>query len=95
MNNQEAIRIIQTYIDIKSESEAEALDLAIKALEERPTAHNCNENFADCDQFVCSKCGIELQDWYRVEYDEDGNVTYHEYVFNYCPNCGRKIEEDE
>lgn len=32
MTNEEAIRIMQTYIDIKSESEAEALDLAIKAL---------------------------------------------------------------
>lgn len=33
MTNEEAIRIMQTYIDVKSESEAEALDIAIKALE--------------------------------------------------------------
>lgn len=32
----------------------------------RPNAHNNNEDYAECDQFVCSNCGIELQDWHRV-----------------------------
>ncbi len=55
--------------------------------------HNANTDYADCDQFVCSNCGIELQDWCRVERDEeDGDVTYHEYEFNFCPNCGAKRE---
>jgi hypothetical protein len=54
--------------------------------------HNCNEDYADCDQFVCSECGIELQDWHRVERDiDDGDITYHEYTFKYCPDCGAKI----
>ena len=54
--------------------------------------HNVNSDYAECDQFVCSNCGIELQDWHRVERDEDdGDVTYHEYEFKYCPNCGAKI----
>ena len=53
--------------------------------------YNKNHDYAECDQFVCSRCGIELQDWCRVERDEDGDITYHEYEFNYCPNCGAKL----
>lgn len=54
--------------------------------------HNENSDYADCDQFVCSNCGIELQDWHQVERDEDdGDITYHEYEFRYCPNCGAKV----
>ena len=54
--------------------------------------HNISSDYAECDQFVCSNCGIELQDWRRVERDEeDGDITYHEYIFNYCPNCGAKL----
>lgn len=41
------------------------------------------------DEFVCSKCGIILEDWSRVEIDEDdGERTNHEYVFQFCPQCG-------
>ena len=59
--------------------------------------HNINPDYAECDQFVCSNCGIELQDWHRVERDEDGDVTYHEYEFHFCPNCGADMrgEQDE
>ena len=57
--------------------------------------HNENLDYAECDQFVCSNCGIELQDWHRVERDEDdGDVTYHNYTFKYCPNCGARINEE-
>ncbi len=52
---------------------------------------NVGMDYAECDQFVCSNCGIELQDWNRVERCEDGEVIYHEYTFRYCPNCGVKI----
>lgn len=49
-----------------------------------------------CDKLICSHCGIVLQDWVEVRYDEDmDDTTHHEYVFNYCPNCGAKIEEAE
>ena len=53
--------------------------------------YNKNQDYAECDQFVCSRCGIELQDWCRVERDEDGDITYHEYEFRFCPNCGAKL----
>lgn len=58
--------------------------------------HNENHDYAGCDQFVCSNCGIELQDWHRAERDEDdGDITYHEYEFRFCPNCGAKVKDDE
>ena len=53
--------------------------------------YNLNKDYAECDQFVCSNCGIELLDWRRVEHDEDGDITYHEYELRFCPNCGAKI----
>jgi DNA-directed RNA polymerase subunit RPC12/RpoP len=72
-----------------------ALDIAIEVLSKK--CHNINKDYDDCDQFVCSNCGIELQDWHQVERDEDdGDITYHEYKFRFCPNCGARIvKEDE
>ena len=70
----------------------------IPAADVRPVVRgkNIGTNYAECDQFVCDKCGIELQDWSRIERDEDdGEVTYHEYVFRYCPNCGADMREVE
>jgi hypothetical protein len=45
---------------------------------------------ADCDEFKCSKCGIQLSGWTRVE-EEDNDVSHFEYEFKYCPECGRRI----
>ena len=62
----------------------------------RPTGYNCNTDYAECDQFVCSECGIELQDWHRVERDaDDGDITYYEYEFKYCPNCGADMRGEQ
>lgn len=57
------------------------------------TCKNVGMDYAEVDQFVCSECGIELQDWHSVERCEDGEVIYHEYTFRFCPNCGRRIME--
>ena len=47
------------------------------------------------DEFMCSKCGLHLEGWTRVEYDEDTeDTTYHEYELKYCPGCGRQIVEE-
>ena len=44
------------------------------------------------DEFVCSECGIIIEGWLRVEIDEDdGERTYHENIFRFCPNCGAKM----
>ena len=59
----------------------------------RETTHNINNEYAECGQFVCEQCGIELQDWHRYEFDEDDQEKHcFEYEFRYCPHCGRKIE---
>ena len=56
---------------------------------------NIGTEYNEVDQFVCSGCGIELQDWRRVERDDyDGEETYHEYRLRYCPNCGGRIVEE-
>ena len=84
--------------------EVQAVAECLRAVEALPsvkpqepkTGHNCNEDYADCDQFVCSECGIELQDWHRVERDEDdGDISYHDHVFRFCPNCGAKMKSEE
>ena len=57
---------------------------------------NVAERYADCDEFVCSKCGIHLMEWVKVSIDEDYDDEIHsEYVFKYCPNCGAKIKEGD
>ena len=63
----------------------------IPAADVQPVKHGKNiaTEYDGVDQFVCSECGIELQNWVRVERDEDdGDETHHEYRFNFCPNCG-------
>lgn len=47
------------------------------------------------DEFQCSECGIVLCDWTEEKTDvEDGDKTYHEYEFKFCPNCGAKVKVD-
>lgn len=46
------------------------------------------------DQFICSKCGIWLEDWVEVQVDEDCDppeISHYEYAFKYRSNCGRKV----
>ncbi len=45
-----------------------------------------------CDLFICSECGIELEDWDRVKRKENGEVRYCNYVFKRCPECGAVIK---
>lgn len=45
------------------------------------------------DDFVCSHCGIHLQEWIRYVDDGDSYEIAMEYEFRYCPNCGREIVE--
>ena len=60
----------------------EALDMAIEALEQEPeTAHWIK--VPDEETFFCSKCNARL-------YDEQIYLP-----FNYCPNCGAKMIEQQ
>lgn len=66
----------------------------IEKMQKERTTKNINKDYNEVDQFVCEKCGIELQGWNRVERDEDdGDVTYYEYTLRYCPNCGAKVDK--
>lgn len=70
-------------------TEAEAVDAWNTRYVE--TCDNIGE-YHNVDQFVCSKCGIWLEDWVRVEFDEEENDHVgFEYTLKYCPDCGRKI----
>ena len=70
--------------------------MSIQQGEIQEETRNLNEDYSKVDQFVCQKCKIELQDWHRVERDEDDeDVTFHEYEFKFCPNCGKHINCDD
>ena len=100
MTKEEAISLLKqvnkilinsnSWLENTHEPLNQAFGMAIKALEKK--CHNENRDYDSCDQFVCSNCGIELQDWHAVERSEDGDITFHEYEFKYCPNCGAEME---
>lgn len=38
------------------------------------------------DEFICSECGFMTEDFSEKRVDmDDGEVTYHEFEFRYCP----------
>lgn len=97
----EATAVIADYFDLICDTdyafdESEILRrMNANAIDAEPVkcAENVGTDYDDVDQFVCSGCGIELQDWRRVERDDyDGEETYHEYRLRYCPNCGARIK---
>ena len=58
------------------------------------TAHNISK-FNPVDEFICDKCNLKLSDWLRFELDEEtADVSYFEFSFKYCPECGRKIVDE-
>lgn len=89
MTNKEALEILKTEWDINAEifdtNFHEALELAIKVLEERPQGEWKHNNF---DEHYCNKCGH-----YALWSEEaDG---YYEVQSNFCPNCGADMREKE
>lgn len=75
------IQAFNQYLYNTNEQCKEAFAIAIKALEREETCEN-----KDCGTemiFECSVCGASTID--RMEW-QNGE-------FNYCPNCGRKVEE--
>ena len=58
------------------------------------TCINLSE-FDSIDEFECSNCGIVLSEYQQIEIDEDdGERFFYDYRPKYCPNCGRKIIEE-
>lgn len=45
------------------------------------------------DTWICSKCGHTLESQELIDDKENPQVLIHE-LYNYCPNCGRKVKWD-
>ena len=58
---------------------------------ETPECENISE-LHPVDGFICSECGVILEQWSRVNIDEEDSYYSQECAFRYCPNCGRKIK---
>lgn len=79
----------------------QAIHDALDKLNNQPTADVKEvvrgENISELnpvDGFECSKCGIMLEGWTRVEIDEhDMDKSHCEYYFDFCPNCGADMRE--
>ena len=55
----------------------------------QPLTYNENRDYADCDEFICHKCGIHVEDWKQIKIDpDDGEKELCEYTFKHCPECG-------
>lgn len=80
------IRAIERLAELEDEIEQ-------GKLKEVKTCENVSE-MHPVDGFTCSECGISLEDYVEKEVDEEnGDITYSEYILRYCPNCGAKVVE--
>lgn len=77
----------------------ESKRLAISALQEREEREKGCYNISDqhpVDEFICSECWVVIRDCQRYEYDEDsGDLSCCEFVYRYCPMCGKRICDKE
>lgn len=86
--------LLVEFADLDDESVV-AYRSVLAAEYEEETTRNVGKDYDVCDQFVCEKCGLELQDWVRIGRDDDGTESCaYDYIFKYCPNCGREIHDD-
>lgn len=52
----------------------------------QPLTYNENRDYIDCDEFICHKCGIHVEDWKQIKIDpDDGEKELCEYKFKHCP----------
>lgn len=56
--------------------------------------NNVCKEYAECDAFICSNCGVYLENWSEVIFDDDGEKMLQEFEFKFCPNCGKKIVKE-
>lgn len=91
-------KIVDTICKIKGntilQAEQIADDLISAGIGKMKTCKNASDN-NPVDEFICSECGFITEDFSEKRIDEDdGDVTYHEFEFRYCPNCGAKVVEE-
>ena len=77
-------RLLRENICDKTEGEEfiEALDKAVKALEERPTAEWIDDDDNLSENTECSICNFYMLKEFKKKY-------------KYCPNCGARMKESE
>lgn len=88
MTREEAIKNIKEHCYFANllPQAKKALDMAIKALEQKPkTGHWEKTIDGHCYWYKCSCCGT------KAPKNEWGN----DYFSPYCPNCGAKMESEE
>lgn len=63
-------------------------------LSERKTCKNITKCHP-VDEFICSECGLILQDYHEIGIDrEDGDEYFFEFEIRYCPCCGAKVVDE-
>lgn len=73
-------------------------DNAIFAAQEREERKKVcfNASGYRASEFICSECGVIILDCQRHEYDEEsGDLSCYEFVYRYCPMCGKRIGDKE
>ena len=91
MSNEEVIEVLKGIVfnsfDRTTRKERQALDFAIKALEERPQGEwievGDNQPYSKDKLYGCSKCGF------------GGYLLSDTKNVNFCPNCGADMREVE
>lgn len=87
MTTEEAIEICRNIMPHRGTPVFEALDMAIKALEQQPTRPTGRwiekEDYNLDTYYECSECG--------ADYCIEGDILIHKY----CPNCGARMAEVE
>ena len=80
MTIDEAIALLKRNADGYYPKMTEALNMAIKALEERKEGHWIVEEWNNKEHHTCSVCQ---------------KVVDYEPCYHYCPYCGAKMESEE
>lgn len=90
MTNKEAIEELRELIEIDLHPcppiYEEALNLAIKALEERPHGEWLDEKFV-AFHLTCNQCGCHLR-------RQKNEVFEGDFEYNFCPNCGADMRKE-
>ena len=92
MTREEAIENLKellecNYVDKFEDAENEALEMAIKALEQEPkTGHWIAIDEEPHEDYECDKCGYTISTY-------TANIEPHT-EYKYCPNCGAKMVQE-